>query len=325
MAAEQMKAEIGDLLQGGYGFDVYIAMKNDTQLIKKFILDEGDPAGHNGFKQRIRNSIVDTIRSKFLSEESQYVMADALANEQNRLYVIDQSREYEPFSYLTTPDEDILNFSLSDKDNADAILFKFTKHVDGRIITLWAYQKIQPSAIPNKKKAHFQLRVKSSERPDIFEEMTDQLFLITQGVDLLVLGTRIITDNIKLMERHFGLEEFVRASAFRAVRTIETVQLVSNVDKLQEYVQRPNKRYAKKMMTIHKYPVAVMSKSDLLTRVRDVERWQNVFELRDGGIYLRNFTDVEQLIDLFTERYTRSEVTGQEYDTEVKEKALPIR
>ena len=80
----------------------------------------------------------------------------------------------------------------------------------------------------------------------------------------------------------------------------------------------------KKMMTIHKYPVAAMSKNDLLTRVRNVERWQNVFELRDGGIYLRNFTDVEQLIDLFTERYTKSEVTGQEYDTEVKEKALPI-
>ena len=27
--------------------------------------------------------------------------------------------------------------------------------------------------------------------------------------------------------------------------------------------------------------------------------------------------------DLFTERYTKSEVTGQEYDTEVKNKAEP--
>ena len=246
MAAEQMKTEMENLLQGGYGFDVYIAMKNDEQLIKKFILDEGNPTEHKGFKQRIRNSIVETIRNKFLLEESQYVMADALANEQDRFYVIDQTQEYAPFSYLTTPDENIPNFSLNDKENADAILFKFTKHVDGRIIALWAYQKIQPSAIPNKKKAHFQLRVKSSERPDVFEEMTDQLFMITQGVDLLVLGTSIITNNIKLMERHFGLEEFVRASASRAVSTIETVQLVNNVDKLQEYVQRPNKRYAKK-------------------------------------------------------------------------------
>lgn len=41
-------------------------------------------------------------------------------------------------------------------------------------------------------------------------------------------------------------------------------------------------------------------------------------------IRLRTFSDVENIIDLFTERYTKSEVTGQEYDTYVKDKAEPI-
>ena len=41
-------------------------------------------------------------------------------------------------------------------------------------------------------------------------------------------------------------------------------------------------------------------------------------------IYLRTFKDVENLIDLFVERYTRSDVTGQEYDTSVKDKAEPV-
>lgn len=38
----------------------------------------------------------------------------------------------------------------------------------------------------------------------------------------------------------------------------------------------------------------------------------------------RNFSDVENIIDLFAERYTKSEMTGQEYDTAVKGKAEPI-
>lgn len=38
----------------------------------------------------------------------------------------------------------------------------------------------------------------------------------------------------------------------------------------------------------------------------------------------RNFLDVENIIDLFAERYTKSEVTCQEYDTAVKGKAEPI-
>ena len=82
------------------------------------------------------------------------------------------------------------------------------------------------------------------------------------------LGDEIITDNIKLLERHFGLETFLRASATRAVSSITTVGLIGNDDKLQEYVQRPNKKYAKKMMQIHKFPVASMSKERLLEKLQ---------------------------------------------------------
>lgn len=324
MPKERITTEINNLFQGDYGFDVYIAMKNDEQFIKRFVLYEGRPTGCDNFKKRIRESIVKTIHNKYLAEESQYVKADALANEQDRMFVITQNENYAPFSYLTTADEAIQDFSLADKENADAILFKFTKYYDEQIIILWAYQKIQPSAIPNKQKKHFQLKAKSPEKPDVFEEMTDQLFIITHAVDLLVLGNEIITDNVKLLERHFGLEKFIRASAARAVDKLVTVQLVNNVEKLQAYVQRPNKKYAKKMMTIHKYPVSSMTKQELLMKLTTVERWKNVFEFQDQGIQLRNFTDVEQLIDLFTERYTKSEVTGQEYDTTVKEMAGPI-
>ena len=76
-------------------------------------------------------------------------------------------------------------------------------------------------------------------------------------------------------------------------------------------------------LTIHKYPVASMEKDKLLERIGSVRRWQNVFEVRDREIWLRNYEDVEQLIDLFTERYTRSDVTGREYDTAVKD-VMPV-
>ncbi len=252
MLKERITEKIKEVLRGGYGFDVYIAMKDGEERIKRFVLEEGRPTEHDGFKDRIRNSIVDAINEKFLSEDRQYVTEDALADEQDRIFVIGQSQDYAPFSYLETPDEDIQNFSLDDKGKADAVLFKFIRWLDGEAVVLWAYQKIQPSAIPNKQKRHFQIKAKSSERPDVFEEMRDQMFMITQTVDVLILGNEMITGNVKLLERHFGLEEFIRASAARAVHTIETVHLVNNMEKLQEYVRSPNKKYARNMMTIHK-------------------------------------------------------------------------
>ena len=222
---------------------------------------------------------------------------DDLANEQTCFYVIKQDDAYQPFSYLSVPESHIENFKLSDKDNADAILFKFSFQRDGELRQLWAYQKIQPASIPNKQKKYFQLISKSLDCPDVFKEMKDQMFIITRKIDLLILGDEIITDNIKLLERHFGLETFLRASATRAVSSITTVGLIGNDDKLQEYVQRPNKKYAKKMMQIHKFPVATMSKERLLEKLRTVERWKNVFEIQDAQVYLRTFSDVENIID----------------------------
>lgn len=324
MPKQRITSAIREVLDEQFGFEIYIIMKSGEQLIKRFVLDEGNPNTTDGFKRRLRESIKEAIQNKFLAEDSKYSNGDDLVNEQNGFYVIKQDNDYQPFSFLNVQRSQIENFKLSDKNNADAILFKLSFQRNGELKQLWAYQKIQPAAIPNKKKNHFQFITKSLECQDVFKEMKDQMFIITRKIDLLILGDEIITDNIKLMERHFGFETFLRASASRAVSAITSVGLVGNEDKLHEYVQRPNKKYAKKMMQIHKFPVATMSKEELLESIQTVERWSNVFEMQGTQVYLRTFSDVENIIDLFTERYTKSEVTGQEYDTSVKSKAVPI-
>ena len=47
--------------------------------------------------------------------------------------------------------------------------------------------------------------------------------------------------------------------------------------------------------------------------------WKDKFEEnQEGLIVLNTYQQVEDLIDLLDERYTRSDVTNQEYDTDVK-------
>ena len=324
MPKERITAAIREVLNEQFGFEIYIVMKQEEQLVKRFVLDEGKPNETNGFKTKLRESIKEAIENKFLNNDSRYANGDDLANEQNCFYVIKQDDAYHPFRYLGDSNKPIENFKLSDKDSAYAVLFKLSFQRNGELKQVWAYQKIQPASIPNKQKRHFQFIIKSLDHPDIFKEMKDQMFIITKKIDLLILGDEIITDDIKLMERCMGLETFLRASATRAVSLITMVGLAGNEDKLFEYVQRPNKKYAKKMMQIHKFSVATMKKESLLEKLQTVERWKNVFEIRGTQVYLRNFSDVENMIDLFTERYTKSEVTGEEYDTSVKDKVEPI-
>ena len=146
MPKERITNVIKEILDAEYGFEIYVAMKNGDQIMKKFVLDEGDP--NNG----IRDSIENTIRIKYLSDDSQYASGDDLANEQNRFYVIAQDDDYQPFAYLSMPEAQLESFRLEDKENADALLFKFILQQEGHVKQFWAYQKILPSSIPNKKK-----------------------------------------------------------------------------------------------------------------------------------------------------------------------------
>ena len=76
-------------------------------------------------------------------------------------------------------------------------------------------------------------------------------------------------------------------------------------------------------MRIKHYHVVEKTAEELIQIINTVPRWQGVFDIRGGQIYLRTFRDVENLIDLFDERYTVSLVTGDEFDTDVKRLAAP--
>ena len=224
---------------------------------------------------------------------------------------------------IDIPEQDMSCFSMENRDDAVGILFRFEKN-NGTF--LWAYQHIWPMAIPNKKERSFIAKWQSPERQDVFVEMKDKLFSISQKVDLLIVNseietetiTEVVTDNIALMQTHFGFERFIRASAGRAISSIASLQLVANSDKMVDYINRGDKKYAKKMMRIKNSKVFNLRPEQLLEKVRNLPRWRGKFVTEDNKIILNTYAHVENLIDLFDERYTRSDVTGEEYDTEVK-------
>jgi hypothetical protein len=299
------------------GFDVFIIMKSEDSTMKHFLFYED---GEQSFKKKIEDSIAETVKEKFLAEDAEYAMAENIADNQNKYYLIKQSAEYNPFKVLSVPRNNIETFSVSERDDADAILFRFKR--EGK--SIWAYQNIVPANIPNKKKENFLAKVFTTEHQDRFIEMNEPLFPITRKINLLVIDDYIITKDTSLMQRHFGFSEFINAAAGRAVADITSLNLVSNSEKLTEYIHRTQTKYAKKMMRIKNYHVINKSADELLSKVKTVQRWQGVFDTTGDKINLHTYQDVENLIDLFDERFTSSLITGDEFDTDVKKLAVPV-
>ena len=303
------------------GFAAYIICKSEPKL-REMILDEGKFNSGDNYKQNVRNVMLGVISEKYLDEDVEYVSGNKVADDQRKLYIINQDEKYKPFDYLTNDLSDVPDFKSDDIDDAIGIAFWF--RIDDQ--EFWAYQHLWSIMVPNKKKNNLLSRIQRYENHDYFLKQKEPLITIASKIDLLIISDCIITSNISLLQNSFGFKDFIIATANKSIDRVTQKQLVYNPDKLREYIDRgKTSKYAKKMMRISNSRVLELSNEKLMEKVHSLARWKDKFEENeDGLIVLNTFSQVESLIDLLDERFTRSDVTDQEYDTDVKQIAEPI-
>ena len=300
-----------------------------NRILKRFILFDGSPKSkvdeNVSFKRKIQNTFAQVILEKFVSSDKtkvEYDLAENIADDQNKFYIIPQSVDYHPFDYLYNPklDDNCENYSVDDSECAEGIFFRYA-HKD---IVIWAYQYFWPTAIPNRKGLGFHI----IPQDDVFVELTKPILAIMQKVDLLVINNHIITNDIGLLQAHYQFQNYIRSSANHIIQEIETLNLVSNIDKMKDYIARGEKTtYAKKVLRLKSSKVLTKSKEALYKKITTLPRWRGKFDINpnDHTINLTTYTQVENLIDLLDERYTRSDVTNEEYDTSAKKWIGPVK
>ena len=304
-----------------YAFEVFILMKGNRKL-KKFVLYEGAPEYRNNteinFKKKFQIAIADVIKEKYGSETAEYDLVENIADNQNKFYVIPQTEEYMPFEVLASSSTVNESYRVAEREAAEGIFFRYER--EG--IVLWAFQYFWPNAIPNRKGIRFHI----IPQDDVFIELKKPILAVTKKVDLLVIANQIITNDTALLQSHYDFQQYVRTTATHIVSEINTLDLVSNMSKVTEYISRSKLTYAKKMMRLKNSKVLAKSKEELYTKITTLPRWRGKFEIneRDHTITLKNYSQVENLIDLLDERYTRSDVSGEEYDTRVKKWIEPV-
>lgn len=297
------------------GFEVYIITKSEPRLKKMgFIENKSD-----NLHQKLKDSILRILEEKYNASDAEYVPVDRIADEQRKFYIIPTSENYDPLSVLrTTPG------TFSKNDIGDAAGIAFSLRLDEE--HLWVYQHLWSIMVPNKSKKNRMARLVSGTQGDVFEELKDPIITFADKIDLLVIGNNIIASDYKLLQSAFGFQDYIRMRADKTIEAVDGTGIVANVDKLRDYVLRGNgtPKYAKKMMRITDSKVLKMEPRKLWENIHQSSRWNGKIKEENGQFVLNTFTQVENLIDLLDERYTRSDITGEEYDTEVKQLAKPV-
>ncbi|MBR1741176.1 MAG: DUF4868 domain-containing protein [Lachnospiraceae bacterium] len=313
-----------------YGFEMYVLAKTEP-VLRAFHLDDSTPSissfdkgSDESFKTRIEKCIKNAIIGKYIGfddEERENIRYDDgtyIADNQKKMYVFKQSDAFKPFEMLTMPEDQIGDFRQKDIDDVKGFLFRFSRGRD----VLWGYQHYYGITVSKNKGIRGILN--PFEDGEVFQEFTKLLITITGKIAILIDKEEIITDQVNLLQRYFGFEMYIDAVAKNTVNAVEKLDIVKNMEKLTDYIGRGKTSiYKKKVMRIANSKVLLHPKEMILKNINESARWKDTFKFQDDRIVLEKYQDVENLIDLLDERYTVSQITGEEYDTDVKKPAKP--
>lgn len=133
----ELKERITNIIQnifqdGEYGFEVYIEMKS-APILKRFNLSEGRIRDKNNpeknFKKKIQLSLEKAIKEKFIETGKEYDMAENVADDQNKFYVITQNEDYNPFNITKSDLNNIDNYQANERENARGAQEIFYGHI----------------------------------------------------------------------------------------------------------------------------------------------------------------------------------------------------
>ena len=292
------------------GFMAYMLVKKEPRL-KIMNLDMND------FRIHLKSSIISVLKDKFLSDEAKYSSSDDIADNQNKFYLFKQDDNYRPFPVTIWKEEPFSEEHLSELEG-----FIFVFRYDNQEV--WCYQRKRSITVPNRRKTGVIARLINSEHGIVFEEQNDNFVKIEHAIDILIINDTLITDNIKLLERSFDLIHFISERAKTVVERIKNSGFFDDDGIINKYIERKGSRektYLNKMLGVSDSAVLSMTASNLLKKLKSIKRWKGKFKTPvDGKIPIKTISDVENLIDLLSEKFTRSEISGQEYETDVKKK-----
>lgn len=320
---EQIRTKIKEYCDNSTqcGLEAFIVKKDSPKLKRIAFSEEVNEQGKN-FRAILKEMFLEILQEKFLAQECEYADGRMLADNQHKYLIFEQGDNFQPFIYLSDANE-IDKFVDDDLLDSSGLIFCLRKGTE----EIWLYQHLWSIMMPNKKKTSPMARLMRFENQIVFAEQRESLLTIAKKIDILIMDNYLITNNIPLLQKHFGFQDYIYQSAQQTIQCIIQKKLIENTEKLTEYISRGKSKYAKKMMRIGFSKVFDLTHEQLMDKVNTLPRWQGKFNFNQDShqIILNTYKEVESLIDLFDERYTRSDVTDTEYDTDVKTVAQPMK
>jgi len=300
MNAFEMQNEIKKIVDNEFGLQVFAVINNrGTFSISKFLFDDG-------LKEQIKDVLNKNLRENFLQDDVEVDSAENIADNRKIFYEISQNDDYHPFAFLSAYNS--VTEVYSERSINQIMGFAFRINIDDAGI--WLYQQIvYPQLIKRSKHLYAIL-----SGDNIYTLLNKDVLKIENKIDCLIIGSSIITSNIKLMQRCFQFESFIRKEAAKTIQLIVGMDILDDpkmLDSLGKVLTN-----AKKLMRAISSPVLKMDKNILLRKLETLSYYN--LEIENGKIKINNQKQAVEFLKMLNDSILKSELTDVEYDSTVK-------
>ncbi len=311
MNIQEVKRSINHVFDGGYGLKVY-ALLNDENglLLKRFLIDDDL---ENAIKQSVLEPV---IRRQYLSDDIEIDDSANISDNKNVLYEIQQDDTYNPFECLKSINDIDAQYIESDQDSLIGLIFKANLNDD----YICFYQHIYQVRMVKRSKSLYAMLAHECR----YIPLDRDVLRIDSRIDVLIIDEVLYTSNIKLLQRSFSFDQFIRKEAEKTIEIIEKMAIVSDVSKIFAFGEKEKLTNAKKLLKAKNSPVLKMDRKDLIDGLRKHHRYKDKFTFEEDMIVISSQKDVVELIKMLNDDIVRSELTNQEYDSSNKQMLSPI-
>lgn len=158
---------------------------------------------------------------------------------------------------------------------------------------------------------------------NVYEILDKSIFRLNIDSDFCILKEnnifRLFVNNLKVIERNFGIQEVIKRKALENVDEIEKLGLIQNIDTLKEKLNQGEMKFTRKLMRLKKEsPVFKLKKKEILEFVKNDEIVKKVLKIgknEEGKeiILVASEKEKDMFIRLLNDDFLHSRLTNIPY------------
>ncbi|MGE5606370.1 MAG: DUF4868 domain-containing protein, partial [Bacteroidota bacterium] len=240
---------------------------------------------------------------------------DNIADNRKVLYYIEQSDSFNPFLSLQSYNNVTERYQEQDQDKLLGFAFKVNTNSN----VIWLYQHAYQVRLVKRSKNLYAMLNGTTYVP-----LDRDVLKFDSRIDIIIIGNKIITGNLELLQKEFGFQKYVRSEAQKVISAIATLGIVSDTAKILQFESKDKLTNAKKLLKVKNSAVLKIPKEMLIPKIKAHPRYKDKFKFENEQIVIATLKDVTELLKMMDDDILRSDLTGQEYNSTAKQILDPI-